>query len=229
MTDEVKTAVAVMRAFQNRRPNTEKLTAFGFAEQEEGYVYTTPLINGKMTLTVTVGVGGGIQTTVTDGAGEEYVLHRVPGSSGAFVGQVRTEYEAVLETIAAACFEANVFQSDQARALIAHVRETYGDELEFLWTKVPDNAVWRRKDTGKWYAALLTVSKRKLGFDEDRSIEILDLRIQPEHLETLIDRQRYFPGYHMNKKHWYTLCLDGSVPLAEICRRMAVSYELAVK
>ena len=38
----------------------------------------------------------------------------------------------------------------------------YCDELEFLWQKFPDNAVWRRKDNKKWYGALLTVSKEKL-------------------------------------------------------------------
>ena len=37
------------------------------------------------------------------------------------------------------------------------------------------------------------------------------------------------PGYHMNKKHWYTILLDDSVPLEEICRRIDRSYLLAVK
>ena len=33
----------------------------------------------------------------------------------------------------------------------------------------------------------------------------------------------------MNKKHWYTILLDDSVPLEEICRRIDRSYLLAVK
>ena len=28
----------------------------------------------------------------------------------------------------------------------------------------------------------------------------------------------------MNKKHWYTVILDGSVPFEEICRRIDESY-----
>lgn len=47
----------------------------------------------------------------------------------------------------------------QSQELIDYVRQTYGDELEFLWKKFDDNAVWRRKDTKKWYAALLTTQK----------------------------------------------------------------------
>ncbi|MCH9691055.1 MAG: MmcQ/YjbR family DNA-binding protein [Gammaproteobacteria bacterium] len=37
------------------------------------------------------------------------------------------------------------------------------------------------------------------------------------------------PGYHMNKKHWNTVLLDGSVPAHEIERMMDRSYGLVVK
>lgn len=122
-----------------------------------------------------------------------------------------------------------MFKSKQAEELITYVRNAYGDELEFLWEKFSGNAVWRRQDTGKWYGVLLTVSKRKLGVASDEMAEILDLRIQPEALEALLDKESYFPGYHMNKKHWFTILLNGSVPLEEICHRIDNSYRLAMK
>ncbi len=34
------------------------------------------------------------------------------------------------------------------------------------------------------------------------------------------------PGYHMNKKHWNTIILDGSVPRKEIERMIGESYDL---
>ena len=37
------------------------------------------------------------------------------------------------------------------------------------------------------------------------------------------------PGYHMNKKHWNTIILDGSVPDNEIQRMIDHSYTLVVK
>ena len=113
--------------------------------------------------------------------------------------------------------------------IIEYVRKKYGDELEFLWEKFPDNAIWRRKDNKKWYGALLTVSKRKLGIDSDEIIEIIDLRMKPEDIEKRVDMKKYFPGYHMNKKHWITICLDKTVPYEEICSRIDESYVLAVK
>ncbi len=37
------------------------------------------------------------------------------------------------------------------------------------------------------------------------------------------------PGYHMNKTHWNTVVLDGSVPVFELERMIDNSYMLVVK
>jgi predicted DNA-binding protein (MmcQ/YjbR family) len=45
-------------------------------------------------------------------------------------------------------------------------------------------------------------------------------------------RERYScvqPGYHMNKKHWNTIILDGSVPDKEIFSWIDHSYNLVAK
>lgn len=34
------------------------------------------------------------------------------------------------------------------------------------------------------------------------------------------------PGFHMNKKHWNTIILNGTVPEKDICRMIAESYDL---
>ncbi len=36
------------------------------------------------------------------------------------------------------------------------------------------------------------------------------------------------PGYHQNKKHWNTVILDGTVPIEELKRMIAESYDLVV-
>ena len=44
-------------------------------------------------------------------------------------------------------------------------------------------------------------------------------------------RERYssvIPGYHMNKKHWNTIFIDGSVPDKEIFSWIDHSYELVI-
>lgn len=216
--------------FRNRKLNREKLLSFGFVPEGEQYVYSANVADGQMQLTVKITANGEVTTQMIDCAtGEEYVLHRVPGAAGAFVGRIKAEYEAVLQKISEECFEPDVFKTEEAKIIISYVRVKYGDELEFLWEKFPDNAIWRRKDTNKWYAAILTVSARKLGLDSDERLEILDLRLPPELMDGTLDHQRFFPGYHMNKKHWYTIILNGSVSVEEICRRIDESYCLAKK
>jgi predicted DNA-binding protein (MmcQ/YjbR family) len=37
------------------------------------------------------------------------------------------------------------------------------------------------------------------------------------------------PGYHMNKKHWNTVVLDGSIPTNEVLAMIDHSYEQVVK
>lgn len=37
------------------------------------------------------------------------------------------------------------------------------------------------------------------------------------------------PGYYMNKNHWNTITLDGSIPPAEILALIDASYDLVVK
>jgi predicted DNA-binding protein (MmcQ/YjbR family) len=37
----------------------------------------------------------------------------------------------------------------------------------------------------------------------------------------------YRPAYHMNKEHWITVLLDGSVPFEKIVEHLVMSRELA--
>ncbi len=216
--------------FKHKKLNNKKLLSFGFENRNNEYAYLCDIAGGQMSMTVVVSFDGKVSAEVIDkSTGEEYILHRVPSAAGSFVGQVKAEYEAVLDEISTKCFDCEVFKSEQAKGVIAYVKDTYDDELEYLWQKFPDNAVVRRKDNQKWYAAILTVSRRKLGFDSDEMVEILDLRIKPENMESTVDNIKFFPGYHMNKKHWFTICLDGTVGIDEICRMIDESYGLAKK
>ena len=36
------------------------------------------------------------------------------------------------------------------------------------------------------------------------------------------------PAYHLNKKHWNSIILDGTVPKEEICRMIGESYDLTL-
>lgn len=216
--------------FKNKRIVFSKLEPFGFEKSGDGYVYRNVLSESGFEMTVTVSNEGNISAEVVDPEiGDRYVLHLIDGAQGSFVGGVRRQYGEVLSQIAGECFETDIFKTEQAKEIIRYVKSRYGDELEFLWERFPENAVWRRRDTGKWYAALLTAKRSKIGLDGEDMAEILDFRVPPEEVGSIVDGRAYFPGYHMNKKHWVTAVLNGAVPTREICERIDESYKLAVK
>jgi predicted DNA-binding protein (MmcQ/YjbR family) len=53
----------------------------------------------------------------------------------------------------------------------------------------------------------------------------VSLKCDPERALELRDRyEAVRPGYHMNKRHWNTLTLDGSIPTGEVLALVDHSY-----
>jgi len=80
----------------------------------------------------------------------------------------------------------------------------------------PDSAVF--KVLGKMYAILPV----------DDPVRI-SLKCDPDFAEVL--RENYEavePGYHLNKRHWNTVTIDGSIPDNEIEEMIDESYRLVV-
>jgi predicted DNA-binding protein (MmcQ/YjbR family) len=51
--------------------------------------------------------------------------------------------------------------------------------------------------------------------------------LEADFLRTMYDAVK--PGYHLNKSHWNTITLDGSVPEGLLCKMIDSSYALVVK
>jgi predicted DNA-binding protein (MmcQ/YjbR family) len=58
----------------------------------------------------------------------------------------------------------------------------------------------------------------------------MNLKCDPEEVMVLRDVfEAVIPGYHMNKAHWNTIILDGSIPASDIERMIDNSYGLVVR
>ncbi|MEX0602491.1 MAG: MmcQ/YjbR family DNA-binding protein [Bacteroidota bacterium] len=58
----------------------------------------------------------------------------------------------------------------------------------------------------------------------------MNLKCDPERAVELRDRyEDVRPGYHMNKKHWNSVVLDGTIPRGEIHAMIDHSYEQVVR
>lgn len=110
--------------------------------------------------------------------------------------------------------------------LFQYAKNTYGTEPEYLWTKSPDSAILRHSNNKKWYAAVLDVSADRLGLPHNRIVDVLNVKCSPLEIGSLLQKQGYLPAYHMNKTHWISILLDGSVPKEEVFFFLDKSYEL---
>ena len=213
---------------KDKKIDLKRLEKFGFKLKDNSYYYDTSLLKNQFKMCVKINLDNSIFTELIDvETNEPYVLHLLEMKRSGYSEKVYGAYSEVLEKIKKECFEDEIFKTDYTKEVVDYVKNKYGDKLEFLWEKSPKTAVVRRKNSNKWYAVILTLSKRKLNLDSDKLVEVINLHNSPEEIEKLIDNKKYFPAYHMNKKHWCTICLDGTVELEKIYKLIDISYELA--
>ena len=219
-----------MEIFKNKKPDYKKLEQFGFTKKSGIYSYKTNIFNDEFELLINISSNGIISTKLTEkSTNEPYTLHLVKYADGPFVGKIKEEYENVLQNISDKCFDNNIFKSQYTHKVMAYIEAKYKDRAEYLWPKFPNNAIYRRKESQKWYAAILTVKRNKFGFDSEEEVEVIDLHADEKEVPNLTKEPSIYPGYHMNKKHWITIILDGSLDFETIFLVIDKSYELAKK
>ena len=111
------------------------------------------------------------------------------------------------------------------KEIFEYVKKQYGTIPEYLWSSSPDSAVLRHQN-GKWYAVIMNVERSKLGLDGDGTVEIIDVKCDPEMTGMIIQTYGFLPGYHMNKQHWITILLDGTVGESKTLDFLDMSYDL---
>ncbi len=118
-----------------------------------------------------------------------------------------------------------------------------GIAQDYPWEDSPDFCVFRHADNRKWFALLFSAKystlirqTHRLAHDHppataspDSSASIINLKSDPDLIETLLAEPGILPAYHMNKRHWITVLLDGSCPPDRLKSLIALSYDLTMK
>ena len=111
--------------------------------------------------------------------------------------------------------------------LIAYVAERFSTDAEYPWDD--ENFIFRHQENRKWYALFMKISKDKLGLKNTESVWILNLKCDPLFIGSLLEMDGYYPAYHMNKNHWITLLLDGTIDEKQVLELLDLSYHLTEK
>lgn len=213
---------------KNKEIDYSKLLKNGFIKENDEYIYKQKIQNDQFEIIVNFSGDNKTSKLMDLLCEEEYVLVDVEDSRGEFVGKLREEYENILKDIINSCTTENIFKSNQSKEIIKYIKEKYDDDLEFLWEKFENDAIWRNKQNNKWYGLLLTITKDKLKINSKEEIEILDLRYPKGENINIINNETIFPGYHMNKESWITVKLDYSLDTSQIKELIDNSYNLSI-
>ena len=107
-----------------------------------------------------------------------------------------------------------------------HITHTYGATAEYPWASAPSYGVYRHSHNKKWFAVIMDIPASKLGLENNEIISIVNLKCDPILIGSLHKDNGIYPAYHMNKKHWCTILLNGTLETDEICYRIGQSYSL---
>ena len=106
-----------------------------------------------------------------------------------------------------------------------YIRKKYKVKPEYPWRKFPGYAVFRHADNSKWFALAADVDREKAGFPGTGPVDVIDLKIDDLYFRDILIREEgIFPGYHMNKQHWISILLDGTVPDEQVFSLIDTSF-----
>ena len=103
--------------------------------------------------------------------------------------------------------------------------DIYGIRADYPFEEDFETGVFRH-ESGKWFAIAMKISARKLGHAGDRTVDVVNFKCAPEVIESIVGvEQGIYRAYHMNKTHWFTVCLE-ECDVDTISWLMDISYDL---
>ena len=111
------------------------------------------------------------------------------------------------------------------QAVYDYIKKKYKVSPEFPWRKYPGNAVFRHDDNRKWFALIMDVEGDKVGVSGADYVDVINLKVDDMFFrDMLIQEDGIMPAYHMNKMHWITVLLDGTVPEERVKGLIGMSF-----
>lgn len=215
--------------FKNCVYDEKKVLEYGFIVSGTNYIYEKNVFNNSFKIVITIKSNGLVIGTIYDlDFNEIYSNYRIESNIGEFAGKIRNVFIALLEDIRDNCFFKNQFVSIQGNRLSRLIKEKYDDNPYFEWDNDPNCGVFKNKETKKWYAIIMNVSRSKFGGSEEK-VDIVNLKIDDKKIPNLLGKPAIYPAYHMNKKYWISVVLDETLNDNYIMELVNESYQYSKK
>lgn len=213
--------------FKKSEINPKKLIEYGFKQINDAYYYEELIVDNNFKVEIIYKDNRITGKIIDNEIGEELLNYRVENITGEFINNIKNEYIKILKDIRKKCSKTNYYISNQANRIANKINELYGDSPEYLW-KDDENSVFRNPTNKKWYGIIMYINKEKLG-EESKKVEVMNVKLPQEMIESLLERKEFYKAYHMNKKYWITFILDESISDEEIIKLIEISHSYTVK
>ena len=212
---------------KNRAVVATQLEPFGFKKSRSQFLYSQKILGGQFRVDIKVCKNKATATVIDNDAGEEYLPYAVLSQQGSFVGRVRHEIDQVLDKFVNECTRAEIYKGKIANQILEYASQKYASKPEYLWDDYPTFSIIRKASNKKWYCLVGIIERKKLGLKDEGFVEFANLKISPNDLRQHLATEGIFAAYHMNKKSWITVVLDGTVKWPKIKKLLDASYALA--
>ena len=189
-----------------------RLVEYGFTRDGKKLVYSVDMTRGNFRVVIEYAHDKISGTIIDKSIDAEYTNFRMENDIG-YAADVRERYIDILTDIRDRCAINQHFASAAARHAAAFIYNEFGISPEFLWEKYPSFAIFRRTDNRKWFALIANIPLNKLNprAKPGAMIDIINIKIDATQTEKILKKRGFYPAYHMNKKSWATIILDGTV------------------
>ncbi|MGN1338207.1 MAG: MmcQ/YjbR family DNA-binding protein [Candidatus Coprovivens sp.] len=194
--------------------NKNKLKEYGFVNNE----FQTILQNK---FKVVIKYENDLIIRVFDEYDEEYLPYYVKNNSGKYVADIRNKVNEIIEDIYNKCEIKNNIEE----MIYKYVKDKYNT--------IPDHpfpndkiSTTLKNNNRKWYGLIMEINSKKLNIYKEEQIKIMNIKLEPDHIEKLIDNINFFPAYHMSKKYWITIVLDSKIDIEKLKELIDESYQL---
>ena len=106
-----------------------------------------------------------------------------------------------------------------------YIKQKYKVLPEYPWRKYGGNAVFRHSDNNKWFALVMDIQRDRVGLAGEEYVDVINLKVDDMFFRDLIIQENgIMPAYHMNKVHWISVLLDGTVPEERVFDLIDMSF-----
>ena len=214
----------ISQQFNRFKYQKNKLLKYGFKQNKDTFILEKKSNNKDFIFHIEIISNKVLSSVIDNNTKEEYMPFYIETINGEYVGKIREEFDLLIKDILSTCYEKD-YSNNYVKKVMDYIKNKYDIKPSYLFADSPNTCVFKHKEA-KWFGIIMDIPYNKVGIDSKEIVYVLNVKTPPEDVEDLIKNQGVLPAYHMNKKNWISILLDGSVSMKLIEKLIDKSFSL---